>query len=175
MFVNITVYLVRREVRGYHRTSPCPIYMNDVRWGGVRHMETQEHEESHAWWRHQVETFSALLALCTGNSPVTGEFPAQRPVMRSFDVFFDLRLNTQLSKQPRSWGFDTPTRLLWHHCNATFLFLSNDWQPRFRYGYWCLSPILYYISHQNICVMIFRFPSTQSNVYFTLNGYTIGF
>ena len=40
------------------------------------------------WWRHQMETFSALLALCAGNSPVTGEFPAQRPVTRSFDVFF---------------------------------------------------------------------------------------
>ena len=35
---------------------------------------------------------SALLALCAGNSPVTGEFPSQRPVTRNFDVFFDLRL-----------------------------------------------------------------------------------
>ena len=40
------------------------------------------------WWRHQMETFSALLALCAGNSPVSGEFPEQRPVTRSFDVFF---------------------------------------------------------------------------------------
>ena len=40
-----------------------------------------------------METFSALLALCAGNSPVSGEFPAQRPVTRSFDVFFDLCLN----------------------------------------------------------------------------------
>ena len=39
-------------------------------------------------WRHQMETFSALLAICAGNSPVTGEFPAQRSVTRSFDVFF---------------------------------------------------------------------------------------
>ena len=46
-----------------------------------------------SWWRHQMEAFSALLALCTGNSRVTGEFTAQRPVTRSFDVFFDLRLN----------------------------------------------------------------------------------
>ena len=45
------------------------------------------------WWRHQRETFSESLALCAGNSPVTGEFPLQRPVTRSFDVFFDLRLN----------------------------------------------------------------------------------
>ena len=43
-----------------------------------------------------METFFALLALCAGNSPVPGEFPAQRPVTRSFDVFFDLRPNKRL-------------------------------------------------------------------------------
>ena len=42
-----------------------------------------------------METSFALQAFGAGNSPVTGEFPAQRPVMRSFDVFFDLRLNQQ--------------------------------------------------------------------------------
>ena len=41
-----------------------------------------------------METFSALLALCERNPPVTIEFPSQRPVMQSFDVFFDLRLRT---------------------------------------------------------------------------------
>ena len=50
------------------------------------------------WWRDQMETFSASLAHCAGNSQVTAEFPAQRPVTRSFDVFFDLRLNKRLSK-----------------------------------------------------------------------------
>ena len=70
-----------------------------------------------AWWRHQMETFSALLALCARNSPVTGEFPAQRPVTRSFGVFFDLRLNKRLSKW--SWGSwsQTPSRSSWRHCN----------------------------------------------------------
>ena len=42
-----------------------------------------------SWWRHQIETFSVLLALCVGNSPVTREFPSHRPVTWSFDVFFD--------------------------------------------------------------------------------------
>ena len=56
-----------------------------------------------SWWRHQMETFSALLAICAGNSPVPGEFPTQRPVTRSFDVYFDLRPNKRLSKQ--SWGW----------------------------------------------------------------------
>ena len=51
-----------------------------------------------AWWRHQMETFSVLLALCVGNSPVTGEFPSQRPVTQSFDVFFDMCLNKRLGK-----------------------------------------------------------------------------
>ena len=72
-----------------------------------------------SWWRHQMETFSALLAICAGNSPVTGEFPAQRPVTRSFDVFFDLRLNRQLSKQWGRWWFETLPRSLWRHCNVS--------------------------------------------------------
>ena len=38
------------------------------------------------WWRHQMETLSALLALSEGNPPLTGGFPSQRPVTRSFDV-----------------------------------------------------------------------------------------
>ena len=70
-------------------------------------------------WRHQMETFPALLALCVGNSPVTGEFPRQRPVKRSFvGVFFDLRPNKQLSKESWGWWSDTPSRPLWRHCNA---------------------------------------------------------
>ena len=50
-------------------------------------------------------------------APVTGEFPTQRPVTRSFDAFFDLRLNKRLSKQWRGWWFETSSRSLWRHCN----------------------------------------------------------
>ena len=72
-----------------------------------------------SWWRHQMETFSALLAICAGNSTVSGEFPTQKPVTpRSFDVFFDLRLNERLSKQSWGWRFETPSRPLWRHSNA---------------------------------------------------------
>ena len=65
-----------------------------------------------------METFSASLAICAENSPVPGEFPAQRPVTRSVDVFFDLRLNKRLSKQ--SWGrwFETLCRPLLRHRNV---------------------------------------------------------
>ena len=54
-----------------------------------------------SWCCNQMETLSALLPLCEGNPPVIGGFPSQRSVTRSFDVFIDLHLNKQLSKQSR--------------------------------------------------------------------------
>ena len=63
-----------------------------------------------SWWRHQMET-------------VTGEFPAQRQVTQSFDVFFDLRLNKRLGKQSWGWWFEMPPRPLRRHMkNIIFWF-----------------------------------------------------
>ena len=56
-----------------------------------------------------METFSALLAICAGNSPIPGEFPAQRPVTRSFYIFFDLRLD-------KGWVNNREARDLRRHC-----------------------------------------------------------
>ena len=80
------------------------------------------------WWRHQMEKFSALLALCEGN-----EFPSQRPVTRSFDVFFDLRLNKRL-KQSRRRRFETPMRSLWRRCNEHLIIkqLISRWNYTWR-------------------------------------------
>ena len=61
--------------------------------------------------------------LC-GEFTGTGEFPAQRPVTRSFDVFFYLRLNKRLSKQPWGWWFETPSWSLWRH--------GNEWRNPHR-------------------------------------------
>ena len=55
------------------------------------------------------ETFSVLLALCAGNSPVTGELPSQRPVTQSFDVIFDLRRKIQLTEQVKCRWFEMPS------------------------------------------------------------------
>ena len=82
-----------------------------------------------SWWCHQMETFSVLLTLCEGNSSVTGEFPSQRPVTQSFDVFFDLHLNKWLSKQSRHWWFDMPSPSLWRHCNE-YLNMALSWGDR---------------------------------------------
>ena len=72
------------------------------------------------WWRHKMEIFSALLAIYAGNSPVPGEFPTQRPVTRSFGVYFDLSPNKRLSKQSWGWWFETPSCSLWRHRNENF-------------------------------------------------------
>ena len=73
-------------------------------------------KKSYSWWRQQMETFSALLALRAGNWPVTGEFPSQRPETPSFDIFFELCLNKRLRKQSWDRWFETPSRSLWRHC-----------------------------------------------------------
>ena len=58
------------------------------------------------------------LKLASGKNKNIIRFPAQKPVTRSFDVSFDLRLNKRLSKQSWGWWFESPSYPLWHHCNA---------------------------------------------------------
>ena len=81
-------------------------------------------------WRHQVGTFSASLALCQGG------FPLQRPMIQSFDAFFNLRLNKRLNKQSRLRWVETPSSSLWLHCNASlgnFVDVNRSFRSRIRY------------------------------------------
>ena len=72
---------------GHETVPPCPVFQNQC------NDDSATNDCCVPRWRHQMETYPALLAICAGNSPVTGEFPAPRPVTRGFDVFFDLRVN----------------------------------------------------------------------------------
>ena len=90
---------------GAEQATSRIICTNDDFYGGIR----QDYTNLEPLWRHQMETLSVLLALCAG--------PSKRPVTRSFNVFFDLRLNKQLSKQSRRKWFVTPSPSLWRHCN----------------------------------------------------------
>ena len=102
------------------------------RAGGSSHRGPLMRRDFHCQklWRHQMETFYALLALCAGNSPITGEFPSKWPVTQSFGVFFDLRLDEQLSEQSWIWWFETPSRSLCRHCNVCVIILISA--SRFR-------------------------------------------
>ena len=108
-----------------------------------------------AWWRHQMETFSALLALCAGSSPVSGGFPAQRPVTQSFDIFFDLRLNKRLSKQSWSWWFETPSSPL--RRNGIYWYESAEWYRYPKGLYICLESCWTTTKKNQICKFPMQF------------------
>ena len=80
------------------------------------------------WWCHEMETFSVILALCAGNSPVTRAL-----VLSSIT----LCPNKWLSKQSWGWWFETPLCSLWHHCNFITIFLLNR---LWVWLYWSCSP-----------------------------------
>ena len=121
-----------------------------------------------------METFSALLAFCAGNSPVIGEFPAHRPVTRNFDVFSDLRPNKRLRKQWWCWWFQTPLRPLWHHCKEDVGVWAEDFRQMtiffkiFGVGAesWCISLTSYerhdVSNHRHVCVSLFGLKTKKS-------------
>ena len=110
IFVTCHKFILSTSFTAYTVWQDYPCYKPTKVW--------RMSEVHNAWWRHQMETFSALLALCAGNSPVTGEFPTQRSMTRRFDVFFDLRLNKWLSKHWWGWWFETLWSSLWRRCNV---------------------------------------------------------
>ena len=112
--------------------SPVPF----LHWEGVRLWNTEwmpillmtwrRKKPGQPWWRHQTETFFRVTGpLCEeftghrwGNSPVTGEFPAQRPVTEALMFSLICALNKRSSKQPWGWWFETPSWSLWRQCNG---------------------------------------------------------
>ena len=80
--------------------------------------------------------FRVTGSLCAGNSPVTGKFPPQRPVTRSFDIFFDLRLNKWSNKQSWRQWFEMPSSSLWCHCNEMWWVVLN----------WCIDHVVFRVN-----------------------------
>ena len=91
--------------------------------------------------------FRVTVPLC-GDFTRPCEFPTQSPVTRSFDVFFDMRLNKRLSKQPWGWWFETPWWSLWRHSNDItpndFRTPSKTWTR----GFCLLTWSSLYLNHQ---------------------------
>ena len=118
------------SIKCWQKMTACHLFVHNISYWSVVGIcqgcqlsplilpEGPHERNTSSWWRHQMETFSALLAIYAGNSPVSGEFPAQRPATRCFDVFFDQRPNKRLSKQSWSWWFETHSPPLWRHSNA---------------------------------------------------------
>ena len=88
------------------------------------YLNTTSNGTWHTWWRHQIETFSALLGLCEGNSPVTGEFPAKDQSSGALMFSSICSWKKQLKQVRRRW-FETPSRSLWRQCNENYFLKSN--------------------------------------------------
>ena len=108
------------------------------------------------------------------------KFLPQRPVMWSFDVFFDLRLKKWLSKQSWGWWFETPPCSLWHQCNAVGL----HWKPRvvmctinchndnFQCHHWWWSwhndksdiQCIFVNNHDTECYLLYKIPAFLSAI-----------
>ena len=111
-----------------------------------------------------METFSTLLALCAETSLVTGEFPAQRLVTWSFDVFFDLRLNKRLSKQSWGWWFERPSQPSRRHYNDGNLSIS-------RVLFSCCFPVSHLAVSSTLELSIVEL-GCLTCFYFVLNNFT---
>ena len=98
-------------------------------------------------WRHQMDAFSVLLAVCAGNSPVPGEFPAQETVTRSFDVFFDLHPNKQLNKQSWGWWFWDAIALIM----TSLLCTSRIYCCRTEYSTMWYRTVIYWVNSISVC------------------------
>ena len=120
--------------------------MTTTLWYVWEHRISQTHV---SWWRHQMETFSALLAICAGIHR-SRWFRHTKTSDAELWCFFDVRLNKRLSKQSWGWWFETTSHSLWRLCNVYFL-LDNEeflevlyytwrapqmilWRCKFAYG-----------------------------------------
>ena len=97
-----------------------------VKWGFVKYISFRR--TYHVMMTPSNGNIFRVTGPLCGEFTGPGEFPTQRPVMWGFDVFFDLRLNKRLSKQPWSWWFETPSWSLWRQCNYTTIITSRPGQ-----------------------------------------------
>ena len=110
-----------------HALAPCTLLSGNIR-RSIAYTELAGGKRV-PLLRRVSKIVSLMMTSTNGNifrvtGPLCGEFtgprwiPAQRPVTRSFDIFFDLLLNKRLSKKSWGWWFETLSRSLWRHCNV---------------------------------------------------------
>ena len=113
---NFSQYLSRSKHTKKRENEPSAIFLGCTLHG------TKE-----PWWRHQMETFSALQAFVRGfhRSPVNTPHKGQWRGALMLSLICALK--KWLSKQSWGWWFEMPTRSLWRHCNAYIEYLCKDY------------------------------------------------
>ena len=129
--------------------------------------------------------FRVTGPLC-GEFTGPGEFPTQRPVTRSFDVYFDLRPNKRLCKQSWGWWFQTLLCPLWRHSIGIGYWQSKTaWKPsinplptgsygcKFLYRYFGFTPTPLSFWHP-VCSLIWYSETTCYKEYQRACKFSIG-
>ena len=107
-------------------------------------VELMQTSNNHIMMTSSNENIFRVTGHLCGNSPVPGEFRAQRPVTRSFDVFLDLYLNKQVSKQSWGWWSETLTSSLWRQFNVIHHLLHIKWTQVLQMAVINLRVCIYY-------------------------------
>ena len=121
--------MVAHEVADPRSSVTLTLYALYARWNGTLYVTTPpDVVVDMLYWKKiswvimmtssNGNIFRVTGPLC-GEFTGPGEFPTQRPVTRSFRVFFDLRLNKRLNKQSRGCWFETLSHPLWRHRNVS--------------------------------------------------------
>ena len=137
----------------------------------------------HTFWLHSIgkgisldlHVWQFMMTSSNGNMfrvtgplwPVTSGFPSLRPVTRSFEAFFDLRLSKWLSKQLRRRWLETSSRSLWCHCNVCYN-LEGTPLPLKRINY-LFSIIIFYVTYW---LIQYKITCTLFLLLFALGNYT---
>ena len=123
------VVLITMSRLGWPRHWICIEFLSLWRkiypWNGSLVNFWKSHEDD-IKWKHFPRYWPFVI--CAGNSPASGEFPAQRPVTQSFDTSFDLCVNKRLRKQSRGWWFEALSCPLWRHRNGALRAIHQLYQ-----------------------------------------------
>ena len=115
--INLMLFVLRMWAHKPGKLSCSFCYFEQCHWYVYGWVSTEGTSAQCMMTSSSGNIFRVTGPLC-GEFTGPGDFPTQRTVTRSFDVFFDLWLNKRLSKQPWGGWFETPLWSLWRQCNV---------------------------------------------------------
>ena len=141
-----------REDNFFKMTFPFQWGLNQ--YGGLRQVDDfRKANAARLSFTMTSSNGNVFRVIVRGIHQLTGEFSSQRPVTRSFDVFWDLRPNKRLSKQSTRRWFETPSRSIWPHYNVCASSSLSLLSPSSRH---CPRPIRHLITSIVVIMIIIR-------------------
>ena len=138
---------------GAFLVSLCRYLIKPRRCSSLIFANTHKYEQTHTMMTSSNGNIFRVTGHLCEELTGPGEFPAQRPGTRNFDVFFDLHPNKRFSKQ--SWGlwFETPSRPLWRHRDVHKRIHTCKRSPKRMKEHKFLTPLVYPDMRHDVIVL----------------------